>query len=248
MINLYTKEEIEILKEGGKILASILNRLIKETREGTTGIYLNKKALNLIKEAGASPSFLDYRRFPAALCISVNDKLVHGVPKNKRIKKGDLVSLDLGIKWKGLCLDKSTTFMIGARDREKERFLETVKRALDYGIKKAKVGNHLGEISAIIQKTIKDGGYGLVTALSGHGVGKKVHEEPAIPNFGKPTDGPLSKEGMVLAIEPMATTGSGEVKTEKDGFTISSKDDSLCCHFEETIAVTKNGPVILTRI
>jgi methionyl aminopeptidase len=248
LIHLYTERDIEILREGGKILAFILNYLVKETREGITGIYLNKKASDLIKEAGASPSFLNYRKFPAALCISVNDELVHGIPKNRPIKKGDLVSLDLGIKWKGLCLDKATTFVVGIPDKEKERFLETVKKSLDYGITKAKIGHHLGEISAIIQKTIQDGGYGLVTALTGHGVGKKIHEEPVIPNFGKPTDGPILKQGMVLAIEPMATMGSGEVKCEKDGFTISSKDGSLSCHFEETIAVTKNGPKILTRI
>lgn len=247
MINLYSQKEIEILRKGGKILASILNRLVEETKEGVTGLYLNKKAVKLIKEKGAIPSFLGYRNFPAVLCISINEELVHGLPKKQPIKKGDLVSLDLGIRWKGLCLDKSTTFIVDDGDDKKERFLNTVKKALDLAIFKAKVGNHLGEISAAVAETIEEGGYGLVTALSGHGVGKKVHEEPKIPNFGKENEGPVLQEGMVLAIEPMATMGKGVVKVKDDSFTIVSADGSLTAHFEDTIVVTKNGPLILTR-
>lgn len=248
MINLYGPKEIDILKEGGRLLYSILERLRHESREGVTGIELNQRAQKLIEEKGAWPSFLNYRNFPAALCISINDELVHGVPKNQPIQKGDLVSLDLGISWKGFCLDKSITFPVGKIGREKKRFLKTIKRALDKGIEKAREGNRLGEISATIFEVIKKGGYSTIRELSGHGVGKKVHEEPKVPNFGKKDEGPILKEGMVLAIEPMATMGEGKIKVEKDGFTISSFDNSPACHFEDTIAITKNKPIILTRI
>lgn len=247
MINLYNQKEIKILKEGGKILSSILEKLKKETKEGVTGIDLNKRAMELILAKEALPSFLGYRKFPGVLCISINEELVHGIPKNRPIKKGDLVSLDLGIRYKGLCLDKSITFFVGEIDKKTKQFVKTVKKALDVGIKKARAGHRLGEISFAIQKTIEGRGYGVVTALSGHGVGKRIHEEPRIPNFGKKNDGPLLKEGMVLAIEPMACMGQGTVKVAEDGFTVVSADGSLTCHFEDTIVITKKGPQVLTR-
>ena len=247
MINLFSEKEIGILKKGGKVLATILNQLATETKTGVTGSYLNTKAEDLIRQKGARPSFLGYRGFPASLCVSINDEVVHGVPDEREFKNGDLVGLDLGLIYQNLYLDKATTVIVDEEDENKRKFLSTIEEALDLGIQKAKAGHNLGEVSAIIEKTILDEGYGLVRNLYGHGVGRKVHEEPKIPNFGKKTDGPVLKEGMVLAIEPMATMGKGDIKV-KDNGTVATLDSSLSGHFENTMAITKKGPVILTRI
>lgn len=246
MINLYQKEEIEIMKKGGKILNKIFKNLISQSKEGISGSYLNKWVEKEIKRYGANASFFGYKKFPAFLCLSLNEEIVHGVPFGKVLRKGDLVGLDLGIRFKGFCLDKAETILIG-KDKKKLRFLETGKKALYQGISQAKINNHLFDISFAIQKTIENGGYSVVRTLSGHGVGREVHEEPSIPNFGQRGEGPILREGMVLAIEPMLTMGRPELELAPDGFTFRSKDRSLTCHFEETIAITKNGPVILTR-
>lgn len=248
MINLYSEKEIAIMKQGGKILAEILNQLIRETKEGVNELDINKRAMDLIKAKGAIPSFLGYQRFPAAICISINEELVHGVPKDRLIQKGDIVSFDLGLRYQGLCLDKAVTFPIGKIAKEDEKFIKTVKKSLEMGIAEAKVGSRLGKISSVIQKTIEQGGYAVVRSLFGHGVGRKVHEDPQIPNFGEETSGPILKEGVVLAIEPMANMDGAEIKVAKDGFAIVSADGSLTAHFEDTIAITKGGPLILTRV
>ncbi|MCX6806928.1 MAG: type I methionyl aminopeptidase [Candidatus Berkelbacteria bacterium] len=247
MINIYSSSEIQILKEGGKILAKVFDELIRGTKPGTNEMDINKKAIALIRSYGAVPSFLGYRGYPAAICISINHELVHGIPKDRITKNGDIVSLDLGLKFKKLCLDKAFTFCLGRVNKKNLDFLSIINRSLENGIKQAEIGKRIGHISSAIQKTIENKGYSVVVDLFGHGVGWNVHEDPKIPNFGSEHDGPFLKEGMVLAIEPMALMGHRNIKVAKDGYTIESADGSLAAHFEETVAITKNGPIILTR-
>lgn len=247
-IRIYNEKEIELLRKGGRILAKIMKELIAQIKPGISPIYIEKEAEKLIRKYHAKPSFLGYQKFPSVICISVNDDLVHGVPQKNKIKEGDLVSVDLGIKYRGYCTDKAETVLVGKGDSKKKHFIKTIKKALEVGIKNAKAGNKLGQISAAIQEIIEGGGYKVVKALSGHGVGRYVHEEPRIFNFGRKDDGPVLKSGMVLAIEPMACMGTEEIKVKKDGFTIACKDGSLSCHFEDTVVVGKSGPEILTRL
>ena len=246
MITRYTKNEIEIMKQGGAILNQILEELKNATKEGITSIELDNLARSKIKEQNVTPSFLHYRNFPAALCVSLNDEIVHGIPHNIVIKKGDLVSLDLGIKHNGLNVDKAISFVLNENEPQKEKFLNTVKLALNQAIKNAKVGHKMGAISNVIQKTIESGGFSVAKGLFGHGVGKKVHEDPMVPNFGEKDQGIPLTNGMVLAIEPMAMQGKGDIKILSDGFSIASCDGSLSCHFEETVAITDKGPIVLT--
>lgn len=235
------------MKEGGKILSKIFKELKKRVKPGVSKKDLEKEAFFLIKKSKVKPSFLGHKNYPSCICISINEELVHGIPNNQKIKKGDLVSLDLGIRHKGLCLDKAETIKIRDRDRGEEKFLKVVKKSLKKGILKAKVNNHLGDISYAVQKEIEKGGFSVVRVLSGHGVGREVHEKPQIPNFGEKGKGIVLKKGMILAIEPMAAMDAPDLITKKDGFTIQSKDGSKTCHFEETVAITKKGPLVLTK-
>lgn len=247
MINLYSDKEIKIMREGGLILNKILQLLKNESHAGATGNFLNNKAAQLIKNNNVNPSFLNYNSFPAVLCVSINDEIVHGIPNDTVLCKGDLLGLDLGIKYKGLNLDKAISFQIDDEDANKRKFLETVRQALDLAIKQTYVGNKMGMISNIIQKTIENAGYSVAEGLFGHGVGKKVHEEPHVPNTGQPSDGIILQKGMVIAIEPMAMMDQGAIIVKEDGQTIASSDGSLACHFEDTVAITQNGPNVLTR-
>jgi len=247
LINIYTEKEIFIMKIAGQKLAQILIRLKNETKEGITGNYLNKMALKLIKTVKAEPSFLHYNNFPAALCVSVNNVLVHGLPNDIPFKNKDIISLDLGLKWRGYYTDKAISFSIGNVDLKTVKMIQTTKRALDEAIKKVSINTKLGEISSTIQNIIELSGFSVAENLFGHGVGKNVHEEPRIPNFGEKNDGPILKEGMVLAIEPMVCQKNGQIQVLPDRFSIGSKDGSVCCHFEDSVAVTKKGPKVLTR-
>uniref|UniRef100_A0A7V3J9X4 Methionine aminopeptidase n=1 Tax=candidate division CPR3 bacterium TaxID=2268181 RepID=A0A7V3J9X4_UNCC3 len=248
MIHIYNQKEIEILREGGRILASILEQLVNEVKIGVTSKEIDEIARQLIAEQDATPSFLGYRGFPAAVCISVNDEIVHGLPKDRVFQKNDIVSLDLGLRYKGLCVDKAVTFSVSETNPACQKFLNVVKKSLDLATEQARPGQKLGSISETIQETIEKNGYSVVKDLFGHGVGKRVHEEPTIPNFGRKNSGPVLLEGMVLAIEPMAAMGSGRVELKDDGFTIVSWDGSLTAHFENTVAVTKKGPKVLTIV
>lgn len=246
MINIYTDEEIALMRQGGKILAKILKAVAAEIKTGRTGVELDQKARDLIKKMGAKPSFLGYKGFPAALCVSTNNQLVHGIPSRTPFQKGDLVSLDLGVEFRGFCTDKAMTVLVEDGDKKKLKFIKTVKESLEKGIRQARLGNSLGAISHAIFKTLQGGGYYVIRDLSGHGIGRSVHEDPRIFNFGNKNQGPILKQGMVLAIEPMVSLGTTEIVVEKDNSTIASKDGSLCAHFEDTVAVTKNGPLVLT--
>lgn len=254
MIKLKTKEEIEILREGGKILARILKSVSERVAPGVTTAELDEMAYDLIKEAGGEPAFLNYRplgselSYPASLCVSINDEVVHGIPKKRVIKEGDLVGLDLGLVYKGLITDHAVTLAAGEVEERLKLLLKSTEEALYRAIDRVKPGRRLGEIGEAVEALGKSRGFGVVTELSGHGVGYAVHEDPYVPNYGHKKEGPVLKEGMVLAIEPMFTTGSGEVKLESDGFTFTTRDGKPAAHFEHTVAVTEKGVEILTSL
>lgn len=245
MIRIYEENEIKILRRGGEILAKIIEELKKEVKPGATTEHLNKVAKDLVFSYGAEPSFEGYERFPAALCTSINEEIVHVVPSDRKLKKGDILSLDLGIKFRGYYTDMAITLPIG---KKITKLIKITKKALEIGIKQARPNNHLGDIGYVIQKYVEKNGFNVVRELVGHGVGKKVHEDPRIPNFGKPEEGPELKPGMVLAIEPMVTVGDWHIEKTPDGFGYKTIDNSLSAHFEHTIAITKNGPEVLTKI
>lgn len=258
-----TKEEIQILKEGGKRLAEILASVAKAVKPGVSTLDLDRLSESLILKSGGKPAFKGYRSKEGLLynfssCISVNDELVHGMPReDKLLKEGDILGLDLGMIWPvfdkatagkpaGLYTDMAVTIGIGKITKEAERLLRSTKAALEIGLKAVKPGVKLGDVSYAIQRRLEKDHLGIIRDLAGHGVGYGVHEEPLIPNFGKPGTGLEIKEGMVLAIEPMATLGDWKIKLAPDGWTFKTADGSLSAHFEHTIAVTKLGAEIMT--
>jgi len=248
MIVIKTKDEIEKMRKGGRILARVMRDLQKEVKEGVSTGRLNEIAEKLIKENGAEPSFKNYRNYPCSLCTSVNDKVVHGIPSEKEIlKNGDIISLDLGVKYLDYYTDMAITLPLGKISKKSEKLITITQNALEKALEQVKPGNFIGDISYAIQKYVEDRGFSVVRDLVGHGVGKEVHEDPRIPNFGLPKTGPILEEGMTIAIEPMVTLGSWEVETLSDGWTVRTKDRSLACHFEHTILVTKRGYEILTK-
>jgi methionyl aminopeptidase len=251
MIFLKTPEEIEIMKEAGKRLAEVLDILKNETKEGIETKYLDNLAYKLIKERSAEPAFLNYktgagRFFPASLCVSINETIVHGIPSEYKIKNGDLVKLDIGLKYKGYYADMACTVGVGEISDEAKRLISAVEEAFFTALKYATPNNTLGDIGWAISNTAKKYGFSVADKLIGHGIGKRLHEDPQVFNFGSPHKGIKLQEGMVLAIEPMFCAKSGEVIEQKDG-SFKTKDNSLTAHFEHTVAILKNGPMILTK-
>ena len=242
------------MREGGRRLATILNQVALASLPGVSAKALDTLAFNLIKKAGDEPSFLNYApprskvKFPASLCVSINDTIVHGIPTEGMIlKTGDLVGLDLGLKHHGFFLDMAISIVVGPASRESLRLLDTTKKALEAGIKAVQVGKPLGVVSNAVERVVRGAGYGLVRDFGGHGVGYKVHEDPEVPNHGAPDQGPIMRSGLVIAIEPMVNEGGkDEVIIIDDGFTVKTKDGSRSAHFEHTIAVSENGAEILT--
>lgn len=259
MIRYKTEEEIEIMREGGKIHARILKEVAKKVKPGIKTGELNAYAEKLLDEAGCSASFLGYqpydakRPYPASLCVSINEEIVHGIPnegKNglgKILFEGDIVSLDLGLTYKGFITDAAVTVPVGKIGKEAEILISATKEALERGIKAMRPKGHIGDIGDAIMQVAKRHGFGIIEGLSGHGVGYSVHEEPYVPNKAKRGDGPELREGLVIAIEPMFSLGSRDIKRLSDGYTFITRDKSLSAHFEHTVAVTKNGIEILTK-
>ncbi len=247
--------EIEILREGGRRLACLLRLLKEEVHPGVRTDTLNSLVERLIRESGDKPSFLGYhpqfaaRAYPSAICISVNDEVVHGIPSENPIElqEGDIVGLDLGVTHKGLITDSAITVPVGKVDKKINKLLETTLESLNAGIKAAQVGNHIGDIGNAIEKCARKGGFSVVEVLCGHGVGRNVHEDPEIPNFGKKGTGEKIVSGLVIALEPMLNEGTNDVILDDDGYTIRTEDGKLSAHFEHTILVTPNGPEILTK-
>lgn len=235
------------MQEGGKILSEILEKIKRKVEPGVSTKDLEREAIYLIKKKGVKPSFLNFEGYPGILCTSINEEIVHVLPSQRVIKDGDILSLDLGIFYKGFHTDMAVTFPVGEVSEEARRMIRVTKKALKLAIKKAKIGNTLGDIGNTIQRYVEGRGFNVVRELCGHGIGRKLHEPPQVLNFGKRRKGERLKEGMVICIEPMVTMGDWHIKRTKDGFGYQTKDGSLSCHFEHTVAVTKKGPIILTK-
>jgi methionyl aminopeptidase len=254
MIRLKTEREIQIMREGGKRHAEILHELAKLCEPGTSTLILEEEALRLIKEGGDKPAFLGYtpagakRAYPAALCVSINDEIVHGIPNEAEriMNDGDIVSIDLGLTHKGLITDSAITVAVGTIDDESRKLINITKRALEAGIAQAQPGNTIGDIGEAINEIVRPTKFSLAEDLAGHGVGYAVHEDPFVPNFGVSGQGEKLIPGMVIAIEPMINVGKGAIKLSKDGYTIKTKDGSRSTHFEHTVAITEKGNIILT--
>jgi methionyl aminopeptidase len=248
VIKIKSKEEIKILREANRIVAKTLNSLKSMIKPGVSTEELDRRAEDFLSKEGAVPAFKGYRGYPASICASINEVVVHGIPSREKIlKDGDLLSIDLGVKLKGYYGDATVSYLVGSVDKETKEIFNVTKEALYKGIDKCRPGNRLYDISYAIQSYAESNGYNVVRDFVGHGIGKELHEEPQIPNYGKPHTGPLLKEGMVFAIEPMITQGTWEVKTLEDGWTVVTLDGALSCHFEHTIAIMENGPVILSE-
>lgn len=252
-----TKEEIEILREGGKSLATVLYKVKDKVAPGVSTKELDTYAEKLIRDMGDEPAFLNYRPagasspFPATLCVSVNDEVVHGIPKkNKILQEGDIVSLDLGLKHKGMFTDMAITVPVGEVAESSKKLMEATEKALHVGISAAVGGSTVGDIGHAIEQFVrsrKENKYGIVEVLSGHGVGRRIHEDPYIPNFGKPGKGEKLVPGMVVALEPMLNTGTKNVTIDEDDWTFRTADLKRSAHFEHTILITEGEPEILTK-
>jgi methionyl aminopeptidase len=248
MIVLKSPREIELMRRGGRILADVMDRLRATVKAGMSTQEIDEDVEAFITARGARPAFKGYRGFPATVCISINDEVVHGIPSPaRRLKEGDIVGLDLGCIVDGYYADCAFTLAIGEIPPEVQKLLDVTRESLELAIRQCWPGRRLSDVSHAVQRHVEAHGFGVVRAFVGHGIGRALHEEPQIPNFGEPGHGPRLRPGMVLAIEPMVTMGSWEVRILDDGWTAVTRDGSLAAHFEHTVAVTDEGPDVLTR-
>jgi methionyl aminopeptidase len=243
-----TEEEIERMRRAGVIVAETLRRLAEAVRPGVTTEDLDRIAEREITGRGAIPSFKGYRGFPATICTSINGEIVHGIPGDRRIKEGDLVKIDCGAIVEGFHGDAAVTIVVGEPSPEAVKLVETTERALLAGIQECRPGRRVGDIGHAVQTVAEGAGFSVVREYVGHGIGRSLHEEPPVPNWGQPGRGLPLEEGLVLAVEPMVNVGGPETKLLADGWTVVTKDGSLSAHFEHTIAVTSDGPVVLTIV
>jgi methionyl aminopeptidase len=248
MITIKSPREIEIMARAGRIVAETLALMRRIIRPGMSTEDLDEAAETFIRSHdGATPSFKGLYGFPKTLCTSIDTEIVHGIPSSRRVlSEGSIVSVDVGVQLEGLHADSATTLPVGAIEPEAERLLEVTQQCLAAGIAQARVGNHVGDIGHAVQQVAEGAGYGVVRELVGHGIGARFHEEPQVPNYGSPRRGPRLLEGMTLAIEPMITMGDPATRTLGDKWTVVTADGSLSAHFEHTVAITANGPRILT--
>ena len=242
-----SEREIAAMRVAGRIVAEVLARLEAEVRPGAVTGDLDRMAEEMIRAAGAEPSFKGYRGYPASICVSIDEEVVHGIPGQRRIREGDLVSVDAGAIWGGYHGDGARTFVVGNVPRRVRELVDTTRRALEAGIAAAQPGQRIGNISAAIEDAALAGGFGVVRQYVGHGIGQEMHEEPQVPNFRGPARGIALAPGLCLAIEPMLTLGSAEVVLRADGWTVATRDRSLAAHFEDTVAIADHGPEVLTR-
>jgi methionyl aminopeptidase len=243
-----TRTEILAMRESGKMLATILSDLIKSVEVGVSTKDIAILAARELKSLGAEAPFLGYQGFPDVICISLNDEIVHGIPRpDKVIREGDLVSLDFGVKWRGMITDSALTLIVGnPRDPQHRQLLSYTEASLQEGIAAVHDGVRTGDIAAAVERVLKKHDYGIIRDLVGHGVGHQLHEGPNIPNYGRANTGPWLKAGMTIAIEPMATLGTWKIKVDPDGWTVRSADGSMSAHFEHTVLITKEGAEVLT--
>ncbi len=249
MIVLKSSREIALMRKAGDVLAAAMRLARQElVKPGTSTLEIDQEVEALIAQHGARPAFKGYRGFPATVCVSINEEVVHGIPvAHRRLKEGDIVGLDFGAIVDGYYADAAVTLPVGEIPADVQRLLAVTRESLELAIEQARPGNRLGDISATVQRHVEDAGFGVVRAFVGHGIGRELHEDPQIPNFGEPGKGPVLRAGMVLAIEPMVTMGHWAVRVLGDRWTAVTEDGSLAAHFEHTIAVTASGPDVLTQ-
>lgn len=249
MIQIKTKDEIEVMRVGGRILAQVLQELLKNVRPGVSELEIDRLAERLIREKGGQPAFKRVKGYKHTICVSVNDVVVHGIPTENKFKEGDIVGIDCGVYFGGFNTDMAETIQIKNDNGKIKKFLDTGRRALEEGIRQAKIGNHVTHISQTIQNIVEGAGYSIVRNLVGHGVGRELHEEPEVPGFlEKPVKStPEIIAGMTIAIEVIYNQGKPDIFLDDDGWTIRTKDNSLAGLFERTIAITQEGPVVLTK-
>ncbi|GAC1362111.1 MAG: type I methionyl aminopeptidase [Actinomycetota bacterium] len=248
MILKKTPEQIDRMLQAGQALAEVIAQLASYVVPGVSSLELDGKAERLIRERGAVPSFLGYRGFPGSVCASPNQVIVHGIPGPARLRAGDLLSLDVGLILDGWHADSAYTYPVGAISPTAQRLLDVTRASLDAGIEQVRPGNHLTDISHAVQRVVEQGGFSVVREFVGHGIGRELHEDPQIPNFGPPGRGPVMEPGMVFAIEPMVNVGGWRTRTLEDDWTVVTADGSLSAHFEHSVAVTPSGPLVLTRL
>ena len=252
MISLKSAREIEIMRRANVIVAEVLQELKRQITPGLTTLELDTLAEELTLKKNAVPAFKGYsvagRIFPRCLCASINEEIVHGIPSGRALKEGDIIGLDYGVIYEGYYGDSAITVGVGNPGEEARRLMEVTEQSLYKGIEQLYEGKRLGDLGAMVQKTAESAGYSVVRAFVGHGIGKRLHEEPPVPNFGEPDRGLRLKEGMVLAIEPMVNAGTHEVEIKEDGWTAVTRDGSLSAHFEHSVAITKRGPYILSQL
>ncbi len=250
MIIYKSPEEIAKMRAAGRIVAGTIDRVLAKVRVGVTTAELDEVAETYIREQGATPSFLGYGQppFPASICTSINDEIVHGIPSTKRtVKDGDLVKLDFGAIWQGFHADSAVTVIVGdAHSAEAEKLVRVTEDALEAGISQIRAGGRLSDVGAAVQQVAEGAGFSVVREYVGHGIGRSLHEDPQIPNYGDPGRGPQLKPGLVVAVEPLFNAGGWETRVLADDWTVVTDDGSLSAHFEHTIAVTENGPEVLT--
>ncbi len=247
MIEVKNDQELQKMREAGKVTAAVLKLMTEMVKPGISTLDLDQAAEKMIRSFGATPLFLGYYGFPGSICASVNEEVVHGIPKKDRIlKSGDIISIDTGARLDGFCSDAAITLGVGKVSDEAQRLMDVTKKSLYKAIGQVKPGNRLGDVQHAVETFAISQGMGVVRDYCGHGIGRNMHEEPSIPNFGKPGTGPLLEKGMVLAIEPMLTAGTFRVRELDDGWTVVTRDGSYAAHFEHTVAVTANGSEIFT--
>ena len=247
-VSIKSAREIALMRESGRILAEVHERLKEEIKPGISTYEIDRIGEKMIRSYGCTPSFLNYNGYPASICVSVNDEVVHGIPNKKRIlKEGDIVSLDAGVIWKGYHSDAARTHGVGEISKEAQNLIDATRQSFYEGIKMARVGNRIGDVSHAVEEYVTSRGYAVVKQFVGHGVGRKLHESPEVPNYGAPGRGVRLAAGMTLAIEPMINIKGEGVNVLADGWTVKTASGSLSAHFEHTIAITGDGPVILTR-
>ena len=246
MITIKSAREIELMRKSGKITAKTLTRLIEAAKPGVSTAELDRIAEESIRSMGGIPAFKGYNGYPSSICTSVNNEVVHGIPSSYVLRDGDLLSIDIGTTLEGYVSDSAVTLALGNVPGEGRRLLEVTRECLMLAVAQMRAGNHLGDIGAAVQRYAEENGFGVVRELVGHGIGTKMHEEPQVPNYGKPGSGIELRRGLVLALEPMITEGTWHVRTLDDGWTVVTEDGKLAAHFEHTIALTESGPRILT--
>jgi methionyl aminopeptidase len=248
MIVRKSRRELEQMNAAGDVVARTIELLAEHIQPGVTTGELDRLADDFIRSHGGVPTFMGYRGYPAATCLSPNDMVVHGIPGAYVLQEGDILSADVGVTLGGLVADSAYTFAVGEISGEAQRLLDACRAALAAGIEQARPGNRVGDISAAVQRATESAGFSVIRSLVGHGVGRSMHEDPQVPNFGPPGRGAALQTGMTLAIEPMITAGGPDVVLESDGWSITTADGSLAAHFEHTVAVTEDGPRILTAL